>query len=100
MRGATERFILSETLVYRPDTEKVLDERLAENDRDPDALFTLAALRTLQGKYDEALEWLDVLEEVDSRYPGIWRLKAKIYELKGDTVTAAVYWKMGFDGNK
>ena len=91
---------MSEAMVLRPDTQQLLDERLAANDRDPDALFTLAALRTLQGRFGEALEWLELVEEIEPRYPGIWRLKAKIYELKGDAEAAAFYWKMGCDGSR
>ncbi len=86
--------------MFRPDTELVLDERLRANDKDPDALFTLAALRTIQGKFEEALDWIKQLEMVEPRYPGMWRLKAKIYELKGDAETAAFYWKMGCDGSR
>ena len=91
---------MSGSLTFRPDTQHILEERLAANDRDPDALFTLAALRTIQGRHDEALEWLGVLEEIEPRYPGIWRLKAKIYELKGDAETASLYWKIGCDGSR
>lgn len=91
---------MSETLMFRPDTQQVLDERLRANDKDPDALFTLAALRTIQGKFEEALESIRQLEMVEPRYPGMWRLKAKIYELKGDAETAAFYWKMGCDGSR
>jgi len=86
--------------MFRPDTQQVLDERLRANDKDPDALFTLAALRTIQGKFEEALESIRQLEMVEPRYPGMWRLKAKIYELKGDAETAAFYWKMGCDGSR
>lgn len=91
---------MSEAVVYRPDTEKLIDDRLKENERDPDAIFTFVALRTLQGRYEEALEWMRVLEEVAPKYPGIWRLKAKIYELMGDAETAAFYWKMGCNGSR
>jgi len=99
-RAGVQRCGLSDTVVFRPDTQQILNERLAVNDRDPDALFTLAALRTIQGRFEEALEWLGLLEEVEPRYPGVWRLKAKIYELKGDAETAAFYWKMGCDGTR
>ena len=95
-----ERCNVSEAIVFRKDTEKILDERLQANENDPDALFTLVALRTLQGRFDEALRWLEHLEMVEPRYPGIWRLKAKIYELKGDAEMAAFYWKMGCDGSR
>lgn len=91
---------MNESIVFRPDTERVLDERLKANDKDPDVMFTYAALRTIQGKFEEALDWLRQLEEIEPRYPGMWRLKAKIYELKGDAETAAFYWKMGCDGSK
>ena len=91
---------MSDTVVFRPDTQHILDERLAANDRDPDAIFTLAALRTIQGRFDEALEWLGMLEDIAPKYPGIWRLKAKIYELKGDAEAASFYWKMGCDGTR
>jgi len=91
---------LTDTSVFRHETRNVLDERLAENERDPDALFTLAALKTIQGRFDEALRWLSVLEETEPKYPGIWRLKAKIYDLKGDAEAASFYWKMGCDGTR
>jgi len=86
---------LNESIVFRPETEGLLEERFKANARDPDVIFTYAALRTLQGKFEEALDWIRQLEEIEPRYPGMWRLKAKIYELKGDAETAAFYWKMG-----
>jgi len=95
-----ERLSLNDTLTFRPDTEKILDDRLGANSKDPDALFTLAALRTIQGKFEEALNWIHQLEDVDPKYPGLWRLKAKIYDLKGDAEMAAFYWKMGCDGSR
>ncbi len=91
---------MTETITFRADTERILDERRQANDKDPDVLFTYAALRTIQGKFTEAIEWLHQLEDVEPRYPGMWRLKAKIYELMGDAETAAFYWKMGCDGSR
>ena len=91
---------MSGRMVFRPETQQILEERLAANDRDPDALFTMAALKTIQGRFDEALEWLAMLDEIEPSYPGVWRLKAKIYELKGDAETASFYWKMGCDGTR
>jgi len=65
---------------------------------DPDYLFTLAAINAAHRQYKRALEFLRTLEEADPNYPGLWRLRAKVYELMGDVENAALCWEKGRDG--
>ena len=57
--------------------------RLQRNERDRDALFTLGAYLALQGQHPEALELLHRLSKLDSKYPGLWWLKARVFRDMG-----------------
>ncbi len=60
---------------------------LDENDKD--ALFTLGAYLLLDGKAQEALETLNRLTLLDPDYPGLWRVKALVFEKLGNKGAAA-----------
>src|SRR3989304_1628396 len=60
------------TSEVRPDTAVLVRERLSRDADDPDALFTLAALRANDGDLDEALPILDRVLRIDPRHPGAW----------------------------
>lgn len=48
-----------------------------------DALFTLGAYLALQGQYEEALEVLNQLSKLDLEYPGLWWVKARVFQQMG-----------------
>ncbi|OGS64345.1 MAG: hypothetical protein A3K59_02730 [Euryarchaeota archaeon RBG_19FT_COMBO_69_17] len=77
------------TSEVRPDTAVLVRERLSRDADDPDALFTLAALRANDGDLDEALPILDRVLRIDPRYPGAWILKAKLHGMRGEPDAAA-----------
>lgn len=62
--------------------------RLKEDEEDAEALFTLAAYLAVDGQYEEALERLIRLTALDSRYPGLWWIKARIFGVIGRTEAA------------
>ncbi len=66
--------------------------RLKTDEDDPDALFTLAAYRAVSGDHQEAMEALHKLSRIDNKYPGLWWLKARVFELLGmrDAAEAAI----------
>ena len=62
----------------------ILERRLAENSRDGDALFLLAAARAKAHDLGGAVAYLDRLADVDERYPGLWILKTKLHAQRGE----------------
>ncbi len=78
-----------ETLDQRMDLART---RLKTDEDDPDALFTLAAYRAVSGDHQEAMEALHKLSRIDNKYPGLWWLKARVFELLGmrDAAEAAI----------
>lgn len=58
--------------------------RLRGNPRDPDALFTQAAVLASIGRSVEAIASLDMLTGIAPHYPGLWRFKARLYRDAGD----------------
>lgn len=69
----------------RPDTATLVRQRLLANANDVDALFVLAALRAQEGYLEEGLKILDHVLRIDPRYPGVWRFKAKLHGMQGET---------------
>jgi tetratricopeptide (TPR) repeat protein len=72
-----------------------LDERigraqgaLAENERDRDALFTVGAHLAAAGEAQEAIEVLNKLTMLDPHYPGLWWVKARVFEALGNPKAA------------
>ncbi len=62
---------------------------LDSDENDKDALFTLGAYLLLEGKAQEALETLNRLTLLDLDYPGLWRVKALVFEKLGKKGAAA-----------
>ncbi len=60
-------------------------ERLRADPRDTDAMFALAAAESILGHPIVSLGLLDRLEILDSEYPGLWDLKARLYAQLGDS---------------
>lgn len=71
-----------------PDVWNAMSERLRSDPNDADALFVLAAFRATEGRFDESIGVIDRLVAINPRYPGLWRLKAKVYVLSGDPAKA------------
>ncbi len=63
---------------------KSIDDRLAANAQDADALFAKATYLAMRKEYEKALDLLDQVGVVNAEYPGLWIFKAKIYELMGN----------------
>ena len=63
---------------------KSIDDRLAADAQDEDALFAKATYMAMRKEYEKAIELLDQVGVVNSDYPGLWIFKAKIYELMGN----------------
>lgn len=62
----------------------VVDQRLAQNPRDADALFVKAAALAKGGDVGGAIVALEALSLFDDAYPGLWILKAKIHARRGE----------------
>ena len=58
------------------------------DENDTDALFTLGAYLLLDGKAQEALDTLNRLTLLDPVYPGLWWVKAQVFEKLGITKAA------------
>ncbi len=58
--------------------------RLRANPRDPDATFARAAILAALGRRAEAVVALDALARVAPHHPGLWRLKARLFQEIGD----------------
>lgn len=73
--------------------------RLADNERDRDALFTVGAHLAATGEGDEAIEVLNKLSMLDPAYPGLWWVKARVFETLGNSkaAEAAMVRAMGAD---
>ncbi|MEE9181852.1 MAG: DUF2341 domain-containing protein [candidate division NC10 bacterium] len=54
------------------------------DENDPEALFTLGTCLLLDGKAQEALDTLNRLTLLDPDYPGLWRVKALVFEKLGN----------------
>lgn len=72
-----------------PDVSRLVADRLRRDPEDPDALFALAAVRATEGRFQESIDVLDRLVGINPRYPGVWRLKEKVYTLSGALEQAA-----------
>src|SRR5438552_19182604 len=70
--------------IERPDTASLVRQRLMANADDVDALFVLGALRAQAGYVEEGLTILDHVLRIDPRYPGAWRLTAKLHGMQGE----------------
>lgn len=69
-----------ETLEQRIEAARA---RLDQDEKDPDALFTLGAYLATTGQLQEAIDALNRLTMVDQAYPGLWWLKARVFEQMG-----------------
>lgn len=69
---------------------RTMDERLADDPEDLDALFAKATFLALRQEYDEAAHLLNDLTRLDPAYPGAWHLKAEVYRLMGDARMAGL----------
>ncbi len=85
-REVTEKL---KTLDKRMDLAR---SRLEVNQGDSDALFAMAAFDAVSGDPQTALETLHKLSRIDMEYPGLWWLKAKVFEMLGmrDAAEAAI----------
>ncbi len=61
-----------------------IDRRLVSDPNDVDALFAKATYLAMRLQYAEASEILDEVTRLSPYYPGVWHLKAKVYELMGN----------------
>ncbi len=61
---------------------------LAVNERDRDALFTVGAHLAAGGEAQEAIEILNKLTMLDPHYPGLWWVKARVFEALGNAQAA------------
>ncbi len=63
--------------------------RLRKNGEDRDALFTMGACFAIKGQHEEALEALNELGALDEEYPGLWWLKARVFQMMGKPMAAS-----------
>lgn len=70
-----------------------MDRRLSMDPGDVDALFAKATYLAMRKQYDEATHALDEITRLSPYYPGVWHLKAKVYELMGDKAMAELCTK-------
>ncbi len=63
---------------------EAIDRRLASDPKDVDALFAKATYLAMRGRHDDSMRVLDEVTRLSPYYPGVWHLKAKVYEMMGD----------------
>ncbi len=68
--------------------------KLQVNAEDGDALFTLGAYFAVRGQHQEALEALNKLGARYQQYPGLWWLKARVFQLMGKDKAASAAKRM------
>lgn len=61
-----------------------IDQRLAANPEDADALFAKGTYLAMQRRHLEAVQALDQVTRINPRYPGVWFLKAKVHQTLGN----------------
>ncbi len=66
------------------------EESLKEDPWNLDALFTKAAAQARLKEYEAAVQTLNELTKHDPRYPGMWMLKAKLFDRLGDELKASL----------
>lgn len=66
------------------------EDRLREDPTDVDALFTKAAALARMRKYEVAVQTLNELTKLEPTYPGLWMLKAKLFDRLGDELKAGL----------
>jgi len=71
-------------------------DRLSADPEDPDALFALAAYLGAEHQSKEAIGLLNDLEKIAPDYPGLWLLKARIYEEAGEKRLASICRERGY----
>lgn len=65
-----------------------LKTHLKENPQDNDALVALGLFLLSRGEGNKALECFNRVSRNEPKYPGIWRFKAKAFEILGDKDSA------------
>ncbi len=68
-------------------TAETIDEarrRLDRDAADADALLVIATYYSLLGEPETSLGFLHRLSEIRPEYPGVWRVKARLYRELGD----------------
>jgi len=63
---------------------RLAEERLRRNPRDPDALFSTAAVLAKANDLLGAVALLEKLAEIDEAYPGLWILKTQLHARRGE----------------
>jgi predicted Zn-dependent protease len=76
---------------------RVALDRLREAPDDPDALLVVGSWLLLSGKPERALEYLHRVTQMEPKYPGIWRVKAKAFDALGDPANAEACRRRGSD---
>jgi tetratricopeptide (TPR) repeat protein len=68
---------------------RIVERRLRDDPADLDALFLKASLDLKEGRHEDALRRVDAIIRQDERYPGVWFLKAEIFERLGSRTLAS-----------
>ncbi len=61
-----------------------INQRLEVDSKDADALFAKATYLAMRRQNEEAIKVLDHVTMINPSYPGVWRFKAKVYQLMGN----------------
>ena len=71
--------------------------RLREYPDDTDALLVIGSWHLLSGRPEKALEYLNRVTQLEPKYPGVWRVKAKAFDALGDKTNAEACRRRGSD---
>ncbi len=71
--------------------------RLRANPGDLDALEVVGAFLLAHGQANKALDCFHRITRANPKYPGIWRLKARAFEVLGDRKNAETCRRRGAD---
>lgn len=77
-----------ERLLVDRDFVEALKTHIRSNPKDYDALVALGLFMLSRGEANKALECFNRVSRDDPKYPGIWRFKAKAFEVLGDKAAA------------
>lgn len=75
-------------LLVDKDFVEAIRVHLRGNPKDNDALVALGLFMLSRGEAEKALECFNRVSKADSKYPGIWRFKAKAFDALGDRESA------------
>lgn len=83
-----EKDLSEKLLLMDRDFVEAIRLHLRANPKDHDALVALGLFMLSRNEAGKALECFNRVSQVEPTYPGIWRFKAKAFDILGDKAAA------------